>query len=864
MNPQDPTGQNSITFTNIAADENSGIAYRRQPSPRKDILDALNQQPVIDFSTTLGVWSPYGTPGVALFDYDRDTDLDIYVTNGPGASNSLYANQLQETGQATFIDVAEAAGVSAVDQDSTGVSYGDIDNDGDLDLLVLGTGDGNRLYENQGDGTFADITAASGMGSDTPFSVSASMGDVNGDGLLDIMVANSFTNWDNRDIILFGSETRNEHNQLFLNQGNNQFVDVSATSGIEDIAGLPPGLEGTATLTWAVATVDYDLDGDLDIVQADTQPSPFGIQEGLIRIFQNDGSGQFTDVTAAAGTGAANSGAWMGLSFGDFNTDGNIDIFATNNGDYALSAFNPVGFNASQFILGQDDGTFTVPGLGDVVASAFGWGTSTLDYDNDADTDITYFGGQNFGSVVDASNPGILLQNDSNGDFTYDIDALAASTSFGRRGVSGSAVGDINDDGFVDIVSVSGFDYPEPTPLVPYPDLGADLDGIAAFIPTYIPTGEPNMFTWSGIELTNGTLAVDINSANNGSHWVEVELLGTVDLTSAGQVNRDGIGSVVFFTPEAGDTVLQPVLGGSSYASQDSLAANFGLGAEATGTVEVLWQGGVRNRLYDVQAGEQLVFPEIPVSFEGEFEGPNDYQLQVDNAIDELIATEVLTEAAGDRFFDSSVRAFMETHTMTADLMMGSAESETMRGSNRDEHLYGRGGDDAISGGLGDDTLFGNDGDDVLRGDRHSHQAGGTVGGNDVIYGGDGDDNIGGKAGDDTLYGESGDDNIWGNHGDDLLRGGLGDDTLTGDDASGGTGRDTFVLALDEGTDTITDFEVGEDLIGLTAGLSFGQLTLTQENQNTRIAAADQTLAVLNGVLASDLMAIADTVFIDV
>ena len=95
MNPvQDPAGQNSITYTDIAADQNSGITYRRQPSPHKDILDALNQQPVRDFSTTTpGVWSPHGAPGVALLDYDQDSDLDIYVTNGPGASNSFEIGQ---------------------------------------------------------------------------------------------------------------------------------------------------------------------------------------------------------------------------------------------------------------------------------------------------------------------------------------------------------------------------------------------------------------------------------------------------------------------------------------------------------------------------------------------------------------------------------------------------------------------------------------------------------------------------------------------------------------------------------------------------------------------------------------------------
>ncbi|MDY7024574.1 MAG: glycerophosphodiester phosphodiesterase, partial [Cyanobacteriota bacterium] len=152
---------------------------------------------------------------------------------------------------------------------------------------------------------------------------------------------------------------------------------------------------------------------------------------------------------------------------------------------------------------------------------------------------------------------------------------------------------------------------------------------------------------------------------------------------------------------------------------------------------------------------------------------------------------------------------------------------------------------ETIAGLLGDDEISGSEGDDVLRGDLDSRDPQGNIdGGNDTISGGDGDDNIGGKSGDDQLFGDDGDDEIWGDDGDDLIRGGLGDDILTGDDFSGGQGSDTFVLAMGEGTDTITDFEVGIDAIALAEGLTFAELSIS----GNTIAVGDEVLATVLGV----------------
>ncbi|MEO1299200.1 MAG: alkaline phosphatase D family protein, partial [Cyanobacteria bacterium J06636_16] len=164
------------------------------------------------------------------------------------------------------------------------------------------------------------------------------------------------------------------------------------------------------------------------------------------------------------------------------------------------------------------------------------------------------------------------------------------------------------------------------------------------------------------------------------------------------------------------------------------------------------------------------------------------------------------------------------------ELVEGTNGDDGLSGGANANRLLGLAGDDTIAGGLGDDQIFGGDGDDVLRGDRNQRKPGGTVGGDDLIYGGAGNDRIGGKAGDDTLFGDAGDDQLWGDDGDDILRGGRGDDTLAGDDFSGGSGSDTFVLAAGEGTDTIVDFEVGTDLIGLAAGLGVDDLSFNGDD----------------------------------
>ncbi len=192
------------------------------------------------------------------------------------------------------------------------------------------------------------------------------------------------------------------------------------------------------------------------------------------------------------------------------------------------------------------------------------------------------------------------------------------------------------------------------------------------------------------------------------------------------------------------------------------------------------------------------------------------------------------------------------------DFFIGTRDADRLVGTEANENIYGRSGDDRLSGNLGDDLVVGGDGNDRLLGDRNANF---RTGGSDTIYGGAGDDRIRGNGGADILFGDAGHDFLRGDAGDDLLRGGLGNDRLRGDRSRRDEGRDTFVLAVGEGTDTVDDFRVGEDFIGLADGLSFGQLVITQQAGRTLIEVADETLAILRNVDADALIASADTTF---
>jgi hypothetical protein len=682
-----------ITFYDIAVNGGAGIGYARTPSVTIAERLALQSTPLIpynDFVNGQGntPQKDHGDPGVAILDYDNDGYLDVYVTNGPGTPNSLYHNLLGRTGVLQFEDVGVASGVAATAQDSTGVCAGDIDNDGWTDLYVVGVnGSHNYLFHNNGNGTFSDITTSAGVAGYGRNSASCTMGDFDGDGLLDIFVANTHADWSQRNLVLSSEfyDSRIQHNELYMNHsvvvvgdkhgGNGpsmqiSFADESAARGITNFEGLA----GDPTYTWAAAAVDYDGDGDVDILEADSQGGMTRPYVGLNRIFENDGTGHFTDVTLERGLTA--QGSWMGLSFGDYNCDGYLDFFSTNLGVYVGGPSNN-----SRWFYGSASKVFSDPGVGTLASGGlggtpFGWGTASFDYDNDGDQDILWYGDEDLVQFLATDNPGTLLRNGGlcTGNFQWD-GASTLDRDNRLRQVQGVAFGDLNNDGFVDVVNVANFQFtPVLAPTARFylfttlfgPVFNTVFDGIARLELLYRYVPASNAFTFIPTTMVDGDLSIEINSANNGNHWAKVNLIGT-KFIGLGRNNRDGAGALVRFTPDGGKTIIRPVTDGESHASTSSRQVNVGLGDAVQGTVEVDWpgpHGPVRNKLYDVRAGEKVLFPEIPCSYDVVGQSRKDFDKCVKDALQTLRhpGVELVSNPTGvKRFEDNMLRAYDES-----------------------------------------------------------------------------------------------------------------------------------------------------------------------------------------------------------
>ena len=681
------------SFSNIALPGTALAAYRRIPSTEHVIRERNRQRGQIAFSDLAEepVFS-HGIPGVVTFDYDRDDDLDFFVSNGPGRSNSLFQNQLTQTGRVEFADVGGAAGVGLTAMDATGACAGDVDNDGYMDLYVLGKEEPNHLLKNRGNGTFTDIGASAGVGAGDYMHSSCTMADFDGDGLLDIAIGNTFDI--SKAYAIFAVPYRlNQPNQLLKNVNGQRFTDVSVSSGFYqiDVRDVPTGDRAPfADITWALASVDYDQDGDVDLITAGDQAAfphkkDRGLDRGVIRVYNNNGAGVFDEVTWEVGTGEPSQ--WMGFSFADYNFDGNLDLFATSGGDFfkrPLPVPYQLGDSSSRWFLQRSDGTFVDPrrssidhpalngadpDLGGLKATPWGWSTSSFDYDNDGVTDIVYHGALDGMGAVSADNTGTVLRNQGpqalrDGffpSFEYDDTLSRSGADHLHRTVIGMATGDLDHNGFVDVISsaqslkVGSFIRYADVAQINY---GSPWDD-AKQLPIYLPDPQNrSILRATGAYTVEGNLAVEVSNGN-GNKSATIATLGSVGLTRGARTNRDGVGATVAFTPQHGLTALRPVIAGAGFASQDALEGTFGMGKANVGTVEILWPGGTRNKLYDVRAGERLTLPEIPCSYTDNTSLVN-YKNCVTRALNDLTASGHVDRQLAHRLFSSAIRAFNE------------------------------------------------------------------------------------------------------------------------------------------------------------------------------------------------------------
>jgi enediyne biosynthesis protein E4 len=494
--------------------------------------------------------------GVAMIDYNGDGLLDLYFVNGaeikdpmpggawPVKTGSEYWNRLyRNNGDGTFTDVTEQAGLKGSGY-GMGVAVGDYDNDGYPDLYVTALGH-NTLYHNNRNGTFSDVTEAAGVGG-SGWSAGAMFIDYDRDGLLDLFVSR-YLNWDFSMDIFCGTAKPNGRaychpdqfqpitHLLFHNEGNGRFRDVSEESGIARSPGKGLG----------VAMNDYDRDGWPDILVAnDSYPE---------QLFHNLHNGKFEEVGLSASIAYDEDGntfAGMGLDFADYNNDGWPDIFINSLARQRYALFQNRNGSFS-YVSGPQ-------GMSAASVSHSGWGAKFVDYDNDGLKDL--FVGQ--GHVMDNIQltqpdvrylePPMLLRN--TGVKFVDVSAQSGPAFRMPMAARGVAFGDWDNDGFVD----------------------------------------------AAINCNNEP-AVLLKNGGNSNHWLIVNTIGS-------KSNRDGIGAQIRITTPDGKQQYAIVSIASSYFSASDKRVYFGLGAAGVvKEVEISWPSGARQQFSNVKAGQVLV-----------------------------------------------------------------------------------------------------------------------------------------------------------------------------------------------------------------------------------------------------------------
>ncbi|PYV73022.1 MAG: CRTAC1 family protein [Acidobacteria bacterium] len=526
----------------------AGISFENR-QPRSGVDFVLNNgttfdKPIID-----------GIPGgVALLDYDNDGFLDIFFTNGaripslskegPGFYNRLYRNNHD----GTFTDVTEKAGLSGTGY-SIGVAAADFDNDGWTDLYVTGVNH-NILYRNNHDGTFTDVTekaSVSGVNSAGKklLSVSAAWIDYDNDGLLDLFVTN-YLDWSPETSKVCGLPEKRlscppslypgEPNILYHNNGDGTFTDVSESTGIADHIGKGMG----------VAVADYDADGWMDIFVANDNQRNF--------LFKNLRGKGFDEVGVEAGVAYTDDGipvSSMGVDFRDYRNDGRPGIFITALGGETF----PLYRNEGNDLFTMD----TYPAnIGFPTYKMSGWGTGIVDFNNDGYKDL--FSANSHVSENADIDPqqhylqtNAIFENMKNNTF-QDVSAHAGPGLSLRAAHRGAAFGDLNNDGKIDVV----------------------------------------------VSVIAGHAELLYNTTANGNHWLLIQTIGT-------KSNRDGIGTQIKLTSHSGSAQFNQVTTAGSYASSSDKRVHFGLGRDKLiKEITLRWPSGTVQTLHNVKADQIL------------------------------------------------------------------------------------------------------------------------------------------------------------------------------------------------------------------------------------------------------------------
>ena len=484
--------------------------------------------------------------GVALFDYNNDGLLDIFLVNGGRITSPMqlpenferktprYWNRLyRQNKDGSFTDMTEKAGLANAGDGNYGMgaAVGDYDNDGFPDLYVTSYGK-NVLYHNNGDGTFTDVTARAGVAAGG-WSVSAGFFDYDNDGRLDLFVTR-YMEWDTKHSKTCGGDWHTycppeefpaTTSVLYHNNGDGTFTDVSQKSGIAAKKGRALG----------VAFADYDGDGFTDIFVAND-----GMQQYL---YHNNGDGTFTERGLEAGAALSEDGrrlSGMGVVFQDYDNDGRPDVIVTELPREIYGVYHNEG--KGTFGYGSLE-----TGLGVLSSGSSGWGVGLEDFDNDGWKDLFVAQGHVLDNV-EQIDPSLhywelpLLATNHNGRFER-ADSGSSTPTAGR----GAAFGDLNNDGWQDVVMTS---------------LG----------------GPPQVFLNRG----------------GKQHWLVVSLRGT-------RSNRDGFGARVTVN---GQTRFATSAG--SYLSSSDKRLHFGLGPAETAKIEIAWPSGVAQTMRDVHADQFL------------------------------------------------------------------------------------------------------------------------------------------------------------------------------------------------------------------------------------------------------------------